>query len=220
MPSVRQPASALRDRAERHVFELLPELGAVERRALALVELAELELPAAARDLGIEEDALAEALFRARRDLRRARVPLAGGSRCERAERLISERSDTALQREDRKWVEIHLARCPRCIEHEAELAVARDELRASFVTEPPAPEPPEPQEGNEGRGRLRVVPPPAPESAPPPAVGGKKHPRGTLDRPTLSPAAMRAAKIVAIVLAILGMLLGLGLGTDVFSGL
>src|SRR5438067_2102730 len=38
MPSAPEPVPALRDRAERHVFAALPELPAVERRLLALLE--------------------------------------------------------------------------------------------------------------------------------------------------------------------------------------
>src|SRR5690349_6458706 len=120
MPSARQPAAALADRAERLVFEQVPGLPAVERRVLALVELASISVAAAAAELGSEEEAVRAGLASARRELRRIAAPLAGGSRCGRAERLVSDRLDGGLDRLDRKWLEIHLARCPRCEEHVA----------------------------------------------------------------------------------------------------
>src|SRR3954447_17729644 len=73
MPSARNPASAPRDGAERHVFGVLPELPAVERRVLALVELCASPLAAAASDLGLDEEAAAAALASARKALRRSR---------------------------------------------------------------------------------------------------------------------------------------------------
>jgi hypothetical protein len=216
MPSARQPAAALADRAERHVFERLGDLPAIERRVLALLELAGAGVAAAAADLGIEEEAVRAAATRARKALRRSRAPLAGGARCERAEGLHSHRLDAPLDRHARKWLDIHLARCPRCEEHASLLSEAVAELRESFAPEPP--ETPVVHKANEGTARLRVVPP-APEPAAPPLVVAQKHPGGAIRRPTLSPAAQRAAKIVAIVLAIAVLLAGLGLGIDALSG-
>lgn len=190
MPSARQSSAALADRAERHVFGLLGGLDAIERRALALVELAGADRAAASRELGLDA---AEPLALARKALRRTRGPLASGGRCERAERLISDRLDAPLEREQRKWLEIHLARCPRCIEHERLLDEARTELRVSFLAEPPrlppAPEPPalaeppQPPEPPAPRGHLRAVPPP-PDPAP--AVG-ETHPTQRFPRPPLA---------------------------------
>src|SRR4051794_21640644 len=170
MPSVRQPSSAPRDRAERHVFEVLPDLPAVERRALALIDLCDVPVAEAGRDLGLDEDAVREAVFGGRRALRRTRAPLAAGARCERAERLPSDRLDAALERLDRKWLEIHLARCPRCGEHGELLDEARTELRVIFAAPaekqlPPAP--PAPPELEAGRAQLRIVPPAAEPPAP-----------------------------------------------------
>jgi hypothetical protein len=219
MPSARQPAAALADRAERHLFERLGELPATERRVLALLVLADVPVSAAAVDLGIEEEAVRAAAARARKALRRSRVPLAGGARCERAEGLHSQRLDAPLDRHDRKWLDIHLARCPRCEAHVSLLSEALAELRDSFVAEPPALlAAPEPSALGEGRARLRVVPP-ASETVSPPPVVAQKHPGGAIGRPTLSPAALRAAKIVAIVLAIAVLLAGLGLGIADLSG-
>lgn len=167
MPSARQPAAGLRDRAERHVFEALPELPAVERRLLALLELAEVEIGEAAAELGIDPETARRAAWRARKALRRGRAPLAAGARCERAERLMSDRSFAPLPREDRRWLEIHLARCGRCERHAEALDAAASELREAFTAPPkPAAAPPEAPEPEAPptpvAARLRVVPPTA----------------------------------------------------------
>src|SRR4051794_37220625 len=160
MPNAAQPAAALRDRAERHVFAALAELPAIERRVLALLELAAAGRAAAARDTGLDEHGVREAAARARKALRRARAPLASGGRCEHAELLLSDRLDGALHWRDGRWLDIHLDRCPRCREHEALLEEARAELRATFAPEPEEPAAaPEPRDDE--RARLRVVPPP-----------------------------------------------------------
>jgi hypothetical protein len=227
MPSAPQPASALRDRAERHVFAVLPQLPAIERRVLALLELAGEDRSAVAHDTGLEDVALRLAAQRARKALRRTRAPLPAGARCERAELLASDRSDGPLGREDRKWLEIHLARCPRCASHLALLDAARADLRATFAAEPPkalAPAPAPPAiEAPDDRARLRVVPPPPeppppePPSPPPeplpepipaaPPVGGETRLTDGVDRPRAR-RWRRVAMVVAIVLAILA---GLG---------
>lgn len=158
MPAAGQPAGSLRDRAERHVFARLPDLPAVERRVLALLELADGDRAAAGADTGLDDTALRFAAKRARKALRRESAPLSAGARCERAELLISDRLDAPLPRDDRRWLEVHLGRCPRCAEHQRLLAAAREELLASFTAQPPALEaPPEP------RGHLRAVPDPPP---------------------------------------------------------
>lgn len=258
MPSVRQPATALRDRAERHVFGLLGDLPAVERRVLALLELADVDRAGAARDAGLDEQALSAAAARARKALRRTRKPLVSGARCDRAEVLLSDRLDIGLDRHARKWLEIHLARCPRCAEHEALLAEAREELRSTFTdTDRPVPLPtPEQQRPEEERAKLRVVPP-APEDSPAPESTPDPHPESTewtveadmrpqvptrreeaatetaspvpvpaparAPRPARllapSPAARRAAKILAILLVIVGILAGIGLGLSALGG-
>src|SRR4051812_33489846 len=99
MPSARQPAAALADRAERHVFETLADLPAVDRRVLALLELAGADRAAAARETGLDDEAVRLAAARARKALRRSLAPLAGGARCERAEVLVSDRLDIGLDR-------------------------------------------------------------------------------------------------------------------------
>jgi hypothetical protein len=190
MPPAGQPISALRDRAERHVFELLPDLAAVERRVLALLELADADRAAAAAETGLDETALRFAAKRARKALRRTGAPLSAGARCERAELMVSDRLDAPLRREDRKWLEIHLARCPRCEEHATLLAAARTDLRATFVAEPPQlPPAPEPPALEEPKAQLRIVPPPPPDPEPGPTVtaGGKPSPTGTKDGPPVA---------------------------------
>src|SRR3954470_9546752 len=152
MPNAAQPAAALRDRAERHVFAALAELPAIERRVLALLELTDADRAATARDTGLGEDAVREAAARARKALRRTRAPLAAGGRCQHAELLLSDRLDGALDWREGRWLDIHLDRCSRCREHEALLDEAREELHGSFLTEeaerrdeptsPPAAEP------------------------------------------------------------------------------
>src|SRR4051812_49572744 len=168
MPDAAHSAAATRDRAERHRFATVGELPAVERRVLALLELAGADRAATARDAGLDEAGLREAAFRARKALRRARAPLSSGGRCEHAELLLSDRIDGVLHWRDGRWLDIHLDRCPRCRGHEALLSEAREELSAGFASseaqrekpkrEPaPTPEPP----AAEDRARLRVVPPP-----------------------------------------------------------
>jgi hypothetical protein len=229
MPSARQPAAALRDRAERHVFDRLPELPAVERRVLALVELAGIDRADAGRELGIEGEALAVALAAARKALRRTRAALAAGARCEQGERLLSDRLDVGLDRPDRKWLEIHLARCPRCIEHEQLLGEARVELRAAFEAAPPALSP-APETRAPGVARLRVVPaaeaePAAEAQSVAPAVvaagpqAGEPRPvrnetrRGDGERSARRADHRRVAKVVAIILVVAGLIAAAGAG-------
>jgi anti-sigma factor RsiW len=175
------------DRAERHLFAALPELDAVPRRGLALA-LAGVPRAGIASELGLSGAALSAELAAGRKAVRRTRVELGSGGRCERAERALSDRLDGVLSELDARFLDAHLARCSRCRTHEAELNAALDELRAGFAepepepeAEPPAveaaPEPPAVEAGPEPpavepappRARLRVVPsppllPPAPE--------------------------------------------------------
>ena len=236
MPRVRQTATALRDRAERHVFETVPELPATERRVLALLELAGADRAAVAADTGLAAGELRPAAARARKALRRTRAPLGSGARCERAEQLISERLDgVALQRPERKWLEVHLARCPRCIEHAAALDEARAALRASFAEAPRAAERPAPPPANPipDRAKLRVVPaPPAlpPAAEPPPALEPPappavlQAPRQHVERtrpapPARAARAARAARIAAIILVVAGLLAAAAAGLSALTG-
>lgn len=222
MPSAGQPASALRDRAERHVFTALPELPAVERRVLALLDLAGADRAAAATETGLEDTALRFAAKRARKALRREAAPLSAGARCERAELLLSDRLDAPLRRDDRRWLEIHLSRCPRCAEHETLLAAARLALREAFEAAPSSPKEDKPVAPAEPVGRLRVVPNSEPEPTPTDEMGPgdpqRQSPRPEVEAPAplpspkravpakrTSPAARRALKVLALVLVLAG---------------
>jgi len=218
------------------VFGVLPELAAVERRVLALLELCSLSTTEAAADLGIDEAAVREAAFSARRALRRERAALAAGARCERAERLHSDRLEAPLERVDRKWLEIHEARCPRCEEHATLLDEARTELRVAYAAPaekqlPPAPpEPPALDAGEPPRAQLRVVPPappPEPEPEPEPVVPPVQdiarrveHRMGAqVVKRRDNEAAKRVARVVAIVLAIAALLAAAGYGLSQLGG-
>src|SRR4051794_28003115 len=212
-------ATALRDHAERHVFLILPELEAVERRVLALLELADGDRELAARETGLDDEAVRRAAARGRKALRRRRAPLASGARCEQAELLISDAHDAALHWRDRRWLDIHLDRCPRCREHEELLEEARAELRATFepvepaIEEPAAPPAPAPRDE---RARLRVVPP-EPPAPPTPAEEPPVAPLPAATAPAKPPArrdaALRAARVAAIVLAVAALLAAIGSG-------
>jgi Putative zinc-finger len=179
------------DHAERQLFAALPELGAVPRRGLALA-LAGVPRAGIASELGLSGAALSAELATGRKALRRTRVELASGGRCERAERALSDRFDGVLSELDERFLDAHLARCRRCRTHESELTVALEDLQAAFDAPPP-----ELAEQHElPRARLRVVPPapqlpPAPEpaaleAAPPgahAAEGGGSAERRTFDQ-------------------------------------
>ena len=91
----------------------------------------------------LSDEGLAESLARARKALRRRLHPLPGSGWCERAERLISDRLDDALADPGPARLEVHLANCSRCVEHERRLAQAQDSLVAGFVeSRAPSPEP------------------------------------------------------------------------------
>src|SRR5204862_1488826 len=154
-------SAAARDRAERVVFDALPELDAVPRRALALAVLAEVPRAGIASEIGLAGTELSAALARARKALRRTRAELGSGGRCERAERALSDRLDGAPTALDERFLDSHLARCTRCRTHEEQLSAALEELRAQFTApEPVAPTPEPPAETPEPpRARLRVVP-------------------------------------------------------------
>ena len=148
------------DRAERHVFAALPELDAVPRRGLALT-LAGVPRAGVASELGLAGAELSEVLATARKSLRRTRTELPSGGRCERAERVLSDRLDAATSPMDERFLEAHLRRCARCRTHATELDAALETLRTELATPPPKPV----------AARLRIVPP-APQ-LPAPATPG-----------------------------------------------
>lgn len=161
--------SPSRDRAERYLFTALPELGARERRALALAELTGADPMAIASEIGVSGEELSQTLARARKALRRAHVALPAGGRCERTERLVSDALDRELDEPRARRRDAHLARCPRCREHVDALETARTALREGFAasltvhpTPITAPSPAAPP-------KLRVVPEPEPAAEPEP---------------------------------------------------
>jgi hypothetical protein len=134
-PVPRRPAGPVEpELAIRRVAERLPKLPPAPRDALALVTLAgRTRAEAAARlDLSAEEFGLV--LARGRKELRRSLYPLAGSGWCERAELLVSDRLDDAIDDVGSARLGVHLRNCPRCVEHERRLVQAID----SLVGEPP----------------------------------------------------------------------------------
>jgi hypothetical protein len=122
------------------VTAALPTLGERDRTALALAGVTGTPRPQIAERLGIDEAELAESLARARKELRRTLASLPGSGWCERAERLISDRLDGALDTRDEARLDVHLRNCPRCVEHERRLVQATDSLVAGVVPAPGAP--------------------------------------------------------------------------------
>jgi len=127
------------------VAAAVPALAERDRTALALVGVAGTARPAVAMRVGIDEEALAESLARARKELRRTLAALPGSGWCERSERLISDRIDGALAQRDEGRLDVHLRNCPRCVEHERRLVQATDALVTSAAGMPYAfsPNPP-----------------------------------------------------------------------------
>jgi hypothetical protein len=138
--------------AVRFVEGELPTLDQPAAAALALVALvgrprAEVATAPDLPEAGdLSEAALADALFRARKALRRKLHPLPGSGWCERAERLISDRLDDALKDPGPARLEVHLANCSRCVEHERRLGQAHEALVAGFEGAHPEVEEPEPE--------------------------------------------------------------------------
>jgi hypothetical protein len=126
-----------------HVELRLPGLDEGARQALSLVDLVGRSRPEVCAETGVGEPELADALARARKALRRAASPLPGSGWCERAERLLSDELDGALEDPGPRRLAAHLANCNRCVEHERRLWQARDELVISFEhARAPAPAP------------------------------------------------------------------------------
>jgi hypothetical protein len=148
------------DLARRHVEARLPRLEPLARDALALVTLSGRTRAEAAARLEVPEAELAAALGRGRKELRRAAEPLAGSGWCERAELLISDRFDGALDERGAARLDVHLRNCPRCVEHERRLVQAIDLLVEELVGEPePLAAPPAPLRLAEARSQRRPAP-------------------------------------------------------------
>jgi hypothetical protein len=127
--------------AVRRVASALSGLDDRESAALALVAVAGRPRAEVGTRLGLDDEQLAAALARARKELRRTLAPLAGSGWCERAERLVSDRLDGALDDASASRLEVHLRNCERCVEHERRLVQATDALVTDVVPIPGRPE-------------------------------------------------------------------------------
>jgi hypothetical protein len=118
----------------------LPGVDEQTTTALALVTLAGRNRAEAAARLDLGERELAAALAAGRKALRRTVAPLAGSGWCERAEVLISDRLDGAIDDTGAARLDVHRRNCERCVEHERLLVQATDAL-VEEVSEPtPSP--------------------------------------------------------------------------------
>jgi hypothetical protein len=152
--------------AQQHVATSLPGLDEQAARALAIVALAGRSRADAGQELDLDPERLADVLARGRKSLRRSLFPLAGSGWCERAERLISDRLDGALEEPGSTQLDVHLRNCPRCLEHERRLVQATDHLTETFEQAHGAPAPP--AESPAAAPALAVVRPPSgPRSLP-----------------------------------------------------
>lgn len=211
--------------AARHVASALPELDEEARRALALVEISGRSRADAGVTLELSREAIADALARARKALRRSVFPLAATGWCERAERLLSDRLDGVLEPPGDARLDVHLRHCGRCVEHERRLAQAREALVRDYVAAH-APEPePEPAEPAPPPVELRVVvheavevpaepEPAATESAPPSEPPAREPGRPALREPRVPVVAGQGSPVwtalyaAGIVLALVSVLL------------
>ena len=123
------PAEALA-----HVIAALPELDEDAARALSLIEIAGRTRDKAGEETGLTFEVLAEALYRARKALRRSMFPLSASGWCERAELLLSDRIDGALVPPGPARLDVHLRNCERCVDHERRLSQAREKLVREFI--------------------------------------------------------------------------------------
>ena len=172
------PREVAPDEAIAHVARRLPQLDEPAAQALALVELARRPRADVAAELAVGPEAIAAALTRGRKALRRSMFPLASTGWCERAERLMSDRLDGELPPPGPARLDAHLRNCERCAMHERRLEQARDALVHSYLEAHPEP----PATGRAAAGSpegeagpdLRVVEvdeaPEPPAEQPPPA--------------------------------------------------
>jgi len=173
----RPPGAIAPAEAVRFATRELPGLDGPAAEALALIALAGRSREEVGGGTGLSGDELADALARARKALRRRLHPLPGSGWCERAERLISDRIDGALEAPGPARLKAHLVNCSRCVEHERRLAQAQDALVTGFLDAHAAGDPgydvPPDAPAVAGPARLsvlHVVPTPAPAPRPPPA--------------------------------------------------
>lgn len=117
----------------------LPGLDARAGEALALIALSGRTRAEAGARMDLPAAELAVCLARARKALRRSVAPMRATGWCERAEVLISDRIDDALDGTGSARLDVHLRNCRRCVDHERHLVQATDALVAS-VAGAPAP--------------------------------------------------------------------------------
>jgi hypothetical protein len=149
------------------VLQALPDLDEDAARALSLIEIAGRTRDQAGDETGIAQDALATALYRARKALRRSIFPLSASGWCERAERLLSDRIDGVLVPPGPARLDVHLRNCERCVDHERRLSQARERLVRDFIDAHPESEGAGPAERSVA-ATLRVVEPAAVAEAEP----------------------------------------------------
>ena len=131
---LRPPGPVDPTEAAAHVSAALPDLDEAAARALALVEIAGQSRSEVVSAIALAPEALALALTRARKALRRTIFPLSASGWCERAERMISDRIDGELRAPGPRRLQVHLENCDRCVEHDRRLAQARDQLVRDFI--------------------------------------------------------------------------------------
>jgi hypothetical protein len=117
-----------------HVLGALPGLSEDAARALSLIEIAGRTRGAAAEEMTVPAEVLADLLYNARKALRRSVFPLSASGWCERAERLLSDRIDGVLVPPGPARLDVHLRNCDRCVDHERKLWQAREKLVREFI--------------------------------------------------------------------------------------
>jgi hypothetical protein len=152
------------------VERTLPGLDERTATALALVTLAGRNRAEATARLDMDEQELAAALAAGRKALRRTVAPLAASGWCERAELLISDRLDGAIDDTGTARLDVHLRNCERCVEHERRLVQATDALVEGLSPGPPAEGPSSSPPGRPA-AELRALPPGRARAAAPIAV-------------------------------------------------
>jgi hypothetical protein len=168
-PVPRRPAGPVDPQlATAAVERALPRLDGRAARALALVALSGRNRAEAAARLQVGQAELAADLAAGRKALRRSVAPLAGSGWCERAETLISDRLDGALDETGGARLDAHLRNCERCVEHERRLVQATDALLTAVAEPAGAPGAPAPPaelravglaRAKAGTGQIAVLP-------------------------------------------------------------
>jgi Putative zinc-finger len=177
-------------------------------RALALVQLAGRSREHAAAELDLGAEDIAAALARGRKALRRSLCPLPGSGWCERAERMLSDDMDGALEPPGPARLDVHLRNCPRCVEHQRLLGEALERLAAegnapgtaaeATPDAEPKPEVAHPGEpGPEGAPEPEHEPAPGPEGEAAPEPEPEPAPReaAAAREPEAAPAPDEAAE-------------------------